>query len=71
MPSLTKLRSRNIFISAAVSRIGSGKDRSELLPVVDWDGTPLDPQDPKAFEKIVAAVERGGTASLGSNSEST
>jgi Uncharacterized alpha/beta hydrolase domain (DUF2235) len=45
-----------------LSRIVSGKDRSELLPVVDWDGTPLDPRGPKAFEKIVAAVGRGGMA---------
>ena len=49
-------------LSSVLSRIVSGKDRSELLPVVDWDGTPLDPQDPKAFEKIVAAIARGGTS---------
>ncbi len=51
------------------SRISSGKDLTKLPPVVDWDGTPLDPQDPKVFETIVAAIERGGPARLGPNSE--
>jgi hypothetical protein len=54
-----------------LSRIVSGKDRIELLPVVDWDGTLLDPQDPKAFVKIVAMVQRSDPAPLGSGSEST
>jgi len=52
-----------------LSRISSGKDLTKLPPVVDWDGTPLDPQDPKVFETIVAAIERGGPARLGPNSE--
>ncbi len=54
-----------------LSRVVSGKDRSALPPVVDWDGTTLDPQDSKAFEKIVAAVQRSGPAPLGPGPEST
>jgi hypothetical protein len=56
-------------LAKVLSRIASSKDRAELLPVVDWDGTPLDSNDPKAFEKIVATVGRNGPASLGSNCE--
>lgn len=51
-------------LRTALARIAARNERRQLIPIVDWDGTPLDPQDAKAFEKIAATAREDSPAPM-------